>query len=142
MIELSEVDLKVINGLLNAVEDRGTDWVYPMEWRDAGACVNLRPDGTAACIIGYIAVDQKLETTTTNDAAQDAARWGVSAAIENAMAKAQAIQDEDLPWGDAASRFFHRLFDLGITLEQLATYGIDVSRLDKLNLKYHKNGWG
>ena len=33
---LKEVDLQVVRGIVNAVNERGADWVYPDEWRRAG----------------------------------------------------------------------------------------------------------
>jgi len=115
----SEVDLKVIRGIKNAVADRGADWVYPDEWREggyqAGSCFNLRPDGSAACIIGYIAVDQGLDTHAVSSADKDAQNWGVSSVLVMGMIEAQETQDHRKTWG-AALEAFERV--IGMTVDE------------------------
>jgi hypothetical protein len=127
---LKEVDLKVIRGIINAVEDRGPNWTYPDEWRRDGigtACFNLNEDGSASCIIGYIAVNQELPTYRESASGVDASRWGVSMPIRLAMTSAQDAQDIGSPWGIARSDFFRELADAGYTSDVLLNeYGIEV----------------
>lgn len=117
-----EVDKKVIRGIRNAVAARGEDWVYPDEWREeeAGSCTNLRPDGSAACIIGFIAVDQGLPTRHVSSSFADAINWGVSGAVADAMAIAQQVQDDEKSWGEAVSEFFQVLDDAGFDYSEVA----------------------
>lgn len=115
----TEVDLKVIQGIRNAVAARGKDWVYPKDsgpdWvTDSDTCVNLLPSGEPACIIGFVAVDQGLPTERETSAPQDAADWGVSFPIGKAMIEAQIAQDKGEPWGVAMERFFGVLEDEGM----------------------------
>ena len=101
---LKDVDLQVVRGIVNAVNERGVDWLYPVEWRRGGKetnCKNLHEDGTAACIIGFIAVDQGLPTSAYSDAVSDAENWVVSDSVGRAMETAQRAQDTGKPWGVA-----------------------------------------
>lgn len=125
--KLKDVDLKVIRGIINAVNDRGPEWRYPAEWRFGGHCYNLNEDGTAACIIGYIAVNQELPTERESCAGDDADRWGVSLVTRRAMGNAQENQDSGAPWSSAQNCFFLELADAGYTADVLlAEYGIEV----------------
>lgn len=121
--ELNENDLKVIRGIHNVVKERGADWRYPNGYVDGnpayaenpidakvcagadGGCVNLREDGTGSCIIGSVAVDQKLDTVRVSSAGQDADRWEVSNGVRDAMIGAQSKQDTGFAWGTALARF-------------------------------------
>ena len=127
---LKEVDLQVVRGIVNAVNERGADWVYPDEWRHAGegtSCRNLREDGSAACIIGFIAVDQGLPTIANNDAADDAENWVVSDSVGSAMQAAQSAQDGGATWGYAGGAFFSKLSWLSrmSVAELCAAAGVD-----------------
>ena len=125
---LKEVDLQVVRGIVNAVNERGVDWVYPDEWRRAGTnCKNLHEDGSAACIIGFIAVDQGLPTIENSDAASDAENWVVSDSVGSAMEDAQSTQDGGATWGYAGGEFFSRLSGLsGMSVAELcAAAGVD-----------------
>jgi len=127
---LKEVDLQVVRGIVNAVNERGAHWVYPDEWRHAGkgtGCKNLHEDGSAACIIGFIAVDQGLPTVEDNVAALDAENWGVSDPVGSAMEAAQSAQDDRKTWGYAGEAFFSRLSWLsGMSVAELcAAAGVD-----------------
>lgn len=133
-MELSEVDRKVIAGIEAAVAERGEDWRYPhgrvdgeqvaQFWRDpdwvgeGGSCYNLLPDGSAACIIGFIAVSQGLPTNRVSDAVEDAERWDVSNPIGEAMSDAQKAQDEGFTWGVARARFYEILAEYGVVVER------------------------
>lgn len=119
----TEVDLKVIQGIRNAVAARGEDWVYPKDggpdWvTDSGTCYNLLPNGEPACIIGFIAVDQGLPTERETSANSDADDWGVSGPVRTAMVEAQGTQDEGYPWGVAMERFFGILEDEGMEVPE------------------------
>ena len=127
---LKEVDLQVVRGIVNAVNERGAHWVYPDEWRHAGkgtGCKNLRGDGSAACIIGFIAVDQGLPTDEDSNAAYDAENWGVSDSVRSAMGAAQSAQDDRKTWGYAGGEFFSKLWDeAGMSVAELcAAAGVD-----------------
>ena len=127
---LKEVDLQVVRGIVNAVNARGVDWVYPVEWRRAGKgtnCRNLHEDGSAACIIGFIAVDQGLPTVEDNDASSDAENWVVSHPVGGAMEAAQSAQDQGKTWGYAGEAFFSKLSWLsGMSVAELcAAAGVD-----------------
>jgi len=127
---LKDVDLQVVRGIVNAVNARGADWVYPDEWRRDGkgtSCKNLREDGSAACIIGFIAVDQGLPTIEDSEAACDAENWGVSGSVGSAMDAAQSAQDGGKTWGYAGGAFFSKLWDeAGMSVAELcAAAGID-----------------
>jgi hypothetical protein len=127
---LKEVDLQVVRGIVNAVNERGADWVYPVEWRDPGegiSCKNLHEDGSAACIIGFIAVDQGLPTIEGNGAADDAENWVVSDSVGSAMQAAQSAQDDRKTWGYAGGAFFSKLSWLsGMSVAELcAAAGVD-----------------
>ena len=132
--DLSEVDVKVINGILNAVAERGEGWRYPEDWRSITSggrdkvCTNLHPDGSPACIIGFIAVNQGLPTEQFSSARYDGLQWGASGAIKDAMIEAQSSQDRRESWGTATRKFFKELSDLGVTPETLTRHGIDASR--------------
>lgn len=107
--KFEEADLKVIAGMNAAIKDRGRNWVYPVGedgWQGDEGCVNLLPDGSGACIIGYIAVDQGLYTTRDSQAGIDARRWGVSPPVKAAMETAQELQDGGHTWGEAYDDFF------------------------------------
>lgn len=119
--ELNDSDKKVIVGIHKAIIARGADWVYPNEvktdpitgdstfdedWtNDTGGCYNLLNDGSAACIIGFVAVDQGLPTQRVSNALADGRRWDVSSPLINAMGSAQSEQDRKEPWGDALHVF-------------------------------------
>ena len=127
---LKDVDLQVVRGIVNAVNERGADWVYPDEWRRAGEgtnCKNLHYDGTAACSIGFIAVDQGLPTFEDNNAASDAGNWVVSDSVGSAREAAQSAQDDGKTWGYAGGEFFSRLSWLsGMSVAELcAAAGVD-----------------
>ena len=127
---LKDVDLQVVRGIVNAVNERGADWVYPDEWRRDGEgtnCKNLHCDGTAACIIGFIAVDQGLPTFEDNNAASDAENWVVSDSVGSAMEAAQSAQDGGATWGYAGEAFFSKLSDeAGMSVAELcAAAGVD-----------------
>ena len=127
---LKEVDLQVVRGIVNAVNARGADWVYPDEWRHTGKgtrCKNLREDGSAACIIGFIAVDQGLPTIEYRDAARDAENWVVSDSVGSAMEAAQSAQDGGKTWGYAGGAFFSTLSWLSrmSVAELCAAAGVD-----------------
>ena len=127
---LKDVDLQVVRGIVNAVNARGADWVYPDEWRRDGkgtSCKNLREDGSAACIIGFIAVDQGLPTFEDNNAASDAENWVVSDSVGSAMEAAQSAQDGGATWGYAGEAFFSKLSDeAGMSVAELcAAAGVD-----------------
>ena len=115
---LKDVDVKVVRGIVNAVGERGVDWLYPDEWRDyggyaqsefGGTCQNLLNDGSPACIIGFIAVDQGLPTFQETNATSDAELWNDSHSIGDAMLAAQKVQDDRLSWGRAGEAFFAKL---------------------------------
>lgn len=119
--ELNDNDKKVIVGIHKAIIARGDDWVYPNDvdydektdqhtfdedWtNEDGGCYNLLNDGSAACIIGFIAIDQGLHTTRESTAQNDGTRWRVTFLVKEAMAEAQKAQDRNRPWGHALDRF-------------------------------------
>ena len=127
---LKEVDLQVVRGIVNAVNERGADWLYPVEWRRGGKetnCKNLHDDGTAACIIGFIAVDQGLPTIADSEAVSDAENWVVSDSVGSAMKAAQVAQDDGETWGYAGGEFFFTLSGLSrmSVAELCAAAGVD-----------------
>jgi len=127
---LKDVDLQVVRGIVNAVNERGADWVYPDEWRRPDkwvSCKNLHEDGSAACIIGFIAVDQGLPTIEYNNAGCDAENWVVSDPVDSAMQAAQSAQDDGATWGHAGGAFFSTLSELsGMSVAELcAAAGVD-----------------
>lgn len=120
--ELNENDLKVIRGIHNVVKERGEDWRYPNGKVDGtypedatfdprftntlfGGCFNLLEDGSGACIIGALAVDQGLLTARSNTAALDGDNWKVSYDVREAMITAQTRQDFGYVWGEALNVF-------------------------------------
>lgn len=136
-MQFSEVDIKVIRGIRQAVDERGEDWRYPNgrvdgkppandwvpdpDWAmPGGRCYNLLPDGSGACIIGCAAVNAGLPTARASDAAYDAQNWGVSPGVKEAMVRAQAIQDEGYTWGFAWEQFLGALMNEGYTAQQIA----------------------
>lgn len=139
--ELNKNELKVIKGIHRVVAERGADWRYPNgridgaqaekdfvfdpDWSEEGSCYNLLPDGSAACIIGSLAVDQGLPTYRSGSAGADAHRWGVSTRIEMAMRAAQNLQDAGYTWGVALDAFdmemSNSFFDYAEGLAKLMT---------------------
>ena len=130
---LNENDKKVIRGIANAVRARGEDWVYPnyrttpeqvaegWSLANENPCYNLLHDGTPACIIGFIAVDQGLPTKRATSAGSDAVRWGVSRQVQIAMIHAQSAQDLGATWGAAMQSFDDVLVKTNyVTAEELA----------------------
>lgn len=118
--ELKDVDRQVIKGIHRVVAERGADWRYPNgrvdggyiegavtdpEWSEDGSCYNLLHDGSGACIIGTLAVDQGLPTTRSSSAGSDADRWEVSPVVYLAMREAQQRQDTGYTWGVALEAF-------------------------------------
>lgn len=107
-MQLTETDKKVIRGLHRAVAARGADFVYPDEWKYdpsivgiTGSCVNLLLDGTPACIVGWMAVDQGLQVSAHGGVGTQLAayHWNVSPRVELLLAHTQASQDQEVPWG-------------------------------------------
>lgn len=126
--DLNDNDLAVIRGIHNAIASRGADWRYPNGMRDGmrlaeevigkldrnwasgpGACYNLLLNGDAACIIGFIAVDQSLPTVRNSNATYDARNWDVSDATTFAMISAQGKQDNGYTWGEALAAFNEKM---------------------------------
>ena len=138
MLELSEVDLKVVRGINNAVKSRGEGWRYPNGWVDeqriedfdidpdwalfGGGCYNLLPNGDPACIIGFVAVDQGLPTERESSAEVDARNWQVSNAVSAAIVLAQNEQDSGYVWGKARDAFYDELVEYGASPEQVSKW--------------------
>lgn len=133
MNELNDVDKVVIRTIAEVVKERGADWVYPVarttdpdyeeetDWHEASrtGCVNLKLDGSAACIIGAIAVKAGLPTERVSTAQRDGLRWGVSRPVLAAMCDAQYRQDDMNTWGAALEEFDYILLYNGVTQEQI-----------------------
>ena len=87
----------------------------------------MREDGTAACIIGFVAVDQGLPTIEGGGASSDAENWVVSRPVGSAMEAAQDAQDGGKPWGVAGESFFFKMSGLsGMSVAELcAAAGVD-----------------
>jgi len=136
-MELTENDKKVIRGIAVVVAERGADFVYPRpgeatpettpeDWHPvllSGAygpgCFNLKLDGSGACIIGALAVNQGLMTNRESSANADAANWNASSAVTFAMQDAQKKQDDGATWGEALEAFDATLANCGVTRKQI-----------------------
>lgn len=110
-MELNENDIKMLRGIKAAVAERGEGWTYPpkvllnenSDWRSSGACVNLLPDGSPACIIGFAATHAGLPIDRESNvlSADYEHGWGLSRRVLMALLEAQKEQDNGHSWGEA-----------------------------------------
>lgn len=125
MSELTETDRKFIQGMRDAVAERGEDFVYPTPdedpaWYDGGACVYALEDGTPACIVGLAIAKSGIGQVPERGAASEASivlvRMGVSTEVRDSADRAQSAQDQGDPWGEVLARFIRELGYKGVTL--------------------------
>ena len=111
---MTYTDEDFIAAMRKAVAERGEDFVYPDEWREASedreSCMYVHK-GKPACLIGlavYIAtgklVPDDLEGSTAGFVVRSCVP-GVSDVVGRAAFKAQAAQDVGETWGQALKEF-------------------------------------
>ena len=110
--------VRTLQLLQKAVEERGEDYVYPVEWKTASSadaavmtlCMYVQPDGSGpACIAGYVMHEygasldflKKHEGETTPNPGRE---LGVDTMSLILLFDAQGVQDQGLPWGQALAR--------------------------------------
>ena len=121
--EYTDFDLKVIAGMHKAVEDRGSDWLYPRysenllgeevyneDWTREGSCLYVKDDLTPACIVGYALTEagvaaRDMQVLASSDELIKSLDLDVSGRVKDALTRAQAAQDDGCTWGDALDRF-------------------------------------
>lgn len=119
---LTEADLKFIQGMKDAVAERGEHYIYPgipgsledNDYWNRGSCVYSTPSGEAACIVG-LAIDKSgIGKRPAYDApAAEASAvlngMGISSPVYAAADHAQGRQDEGQEWGAVLDAFIVRL---------------------------------
>lgn len=129
MISVSADQSHVITALLDAVKEKGEDYIY-----DSGVADNCHyltyaddaftePTGPS-CIVGYALLNSGLATLDSlremeGTTAINVAPWGTDDEVSIALNEAQVAQDMGEPWGDARNKFIASLEDQGVDLSWL-----------------------
>lgn len=146
-MDINDTDKKLLDGVVTALQERGTDWSYPEydpngefdpRWHlpNDGSCLYTSPDGTAACLVG-VALDRGgferpgYGESDNHEGALDVLRNhapGISQQVANFLTDAQSNQDLGINWGRTVKFSLSELHpdQEAYLLDALKSAGIDL----------------
>ena len=122
-LQLTEDDKTFIRAMHAAVKERGRDFVYTPRWNGCAYVHNRdSADEEAGCLVGlayFTAKGFHISSECEGESAEQVLFGELSPPVLLAATKAQGVQDQQFPWGEAIDKFDEILRSNGITVEDI-----------------------